>query len=452
MMLRTRWKGVMAAALAMGASYSLVHVWVSGVRSPGGVFSSSGQMREELPAVEAYVRAGGPVHLTNPRQYGSTFFFLVEPLLRWTGGEPRALAGGLYALQLLTIGLAALLATLWLRRWAGEVYGEDAARAAWPKVLLVLGLLWVNFSPVYYTLAVKGVESWELCLLSGGCYAALRERRAIAGLCIAAAALTKMLPLFFLFYFLLRDRRLLAASGAWLVLLLAASHLRYGPEMGLGYLPFMLRASMGHTWALTYHENISLKGMIAKAFGSFHVRGDFTVDGKYVVLEGAQLKAALLLGHLVQAAGLVWIAWTLRPWRADRTARRTALAWEWAFVSVMMLVLSPQTAFEYTVLALPAFSLVAAALTLDPVLRRRRSVWLTFGPALLLVANLVPRQCLNWLLQGPIDALLRWSGNGHFNRSEGYQYFGFPLVGLLALIAALWAVRDRCWRPQRTVA
>jgi hypothetical protein len=115
----------------------------------------------------------------------------------------------------------------------------------------------------------------------------------------------------------------------------------------------------------------------------------------------------------------------------------------------MMMILSPQTAFEYTILALPAFSVLLTAAAFDPRLRRDRVVWAWTAAALLLVANVLPRQVLNRLL--PIATLIEWSGNTQLNLSEGYQYFGFPFIGLCSVVAGLWVARRR-WSGVSPVA
>ena len=97
----------------------------------------------------------------------------------------------------------------------------------------------------------------------------------------------------------------------------------------------------------------------------------------------------------------------------------------------MMLVLAPQISQDYMVLALGAFSFVLAAC----MLYGTRVAWIEFAIAVLLVGNVVPRGVFSRFVL--IDPVIAVTGYTHLMRSEAYQYFGFPLVGLLVL-ARTW--------------
>jgi hypothetical protein len=99
-------------------------------------------------------------------------------------------------------------------------------------------------------------------------------------------------------------------------------------------------------------------------------------------------------------------------------------------VSLAMLVLAPQISQDYMVLALGAFSYVFAAC----LLRRDRWLWVLYASAVLLVGNVVPRGLFGRLVFAGVAA--RSAGYGHLTVAEAYQYFGFPLAGLLRLLCA----------------
>ena len=107
----------------------------------------------------------------------------------------------------------------------------------------------------------------------------------------------------------------------------------------------------------------------------------------------------------------------------------------------MMLVLAPQISQDYMVLALVAFSFVLAGC----MLYGTRAAWIEFAIAVLLVGNVVPRGVFSRLVL--IDPLMAFTGYEHLTRSEAYQYFGFPLLGLLVLARDLDAPVGR--RPRR---
>jgi hypothetical protein len=178
--------------------------------------------------------------------------------------------------------------------------------------------------------------------------------------------------------------------------------------------------------------------MLVKWFAGWHLD-----PGTYnTIISADTLVLANVLGHLVQLAGLIWMGWIFAQPSSKESPRWQPgrVLWEWSLVSVMMMVLSPVTAFEYTVLTLIAFSFLVAALVANPEVRTNRRLVACVGVAVFLVANVLPRGIINhFMFIGPLN---RVSGHAFLTLSEGYQYYGFPLLGLLALIAALWLLRQ----------
>jgi hypothetical protein len=307
---------------------------------------------------------------------------------------------------------------------------------------VALGLLWVNFGPLYGVLAVKNVEIWELALLAAACLALIRGRRGVAGTCVAAAALTKMLPFVFLPYLMLRDRRTFAYALIALSAILTASHLVYGRDMGWGYLPNLVRAAVGAPGYgfgvnLTWHENVSIRGVLTKAFGYLEKPDPNAFSlyqrGYFVVVPDGWRALSRLVGTSVQAVGLAWTAWVVLR-RTKSAVDSAGIVWEWGFLAAMMLVLAPQVSHDYMVLTLGAFSVALAACLTAPTL----AGWFDFAMATLLVANVVPRALLSRGVM--IDTIIRVAGYSHLTRAEAFQYFGFPLLGLLFLVRLLMRV------------
>ena len=422
---------------ALALLYSAVHFASSGVRVPLSA-PNLGKFDEETPALLEHLRTNQPVHIDNPVQYGPVFFFVVHPLIRAAGGDRVVLATWLFALQLVCVGFSFWLTCATLRPFVPD------PQNIWPLVVSWLAVLWLNFSPLYTILAVKSVETWELLLICLALYAYLREQRWITAFALAAAGLIKVLPLIFFYYLLVKDRRTFSYSVVALLAFLLVGHLLYGPDMGLGYLPHVGRAAVGNTWGLNWHENISLKGAIAKLIGHLEVPPGADRSqtpnglGFYVVLSRPQLTATILLGDLAALTGLALLTWTWLRGPVGRTVERTL--WEWSFLVVALLILSPNTTFEYATLALGAMSyvfvrLVSAASYGEPRLRTS----IGFGAAIVLLGALLPRQLLNRVTF--VSAINQWTGYRHLTTSEAYQYYCFPLAGLLLLAATIWWLR-----------
>jgi hypothetical protein len=264
----------------------------------------------------------------------------------------------------------------------------------------------------------------------------LRGRRWVVAWSIAAAALVKMLPLVFIPYLLLRDRRTFAYTLVALGVLLTISQGLYGTAMGWGYLPAILKAAIGgdgygNVFGMTWHENVSLRGVVLKAFGYLELPAGGLVHppyqlGYYVKLLPGMQQTVRTLALVVWVIGVLWVGVTLlRRWRRPEPSR---MYWDWALVGLMMLVLAPQISQDYMVLGLGAFSFVLAAC----MLYGTRVSWIEFAIAVLLVGNVVPRGVFSRLVL--IDPVIAFTGYGHLMRSEAYQYFGFPLIGLLVLV------------------
>jgi hypothetical protein len=427
-MMRWRW-AIVVACLA----YACARFVVSGVYMPLRD-ANVGQVEGAAAPLQRALQTGDPVDFSRPNRYGPIFFLVMGPLLRRYGSEPSRLAFSLYALQL--AGVSAGLIFTWrsIREWfAAPTHGRGGVIGG-REALSLLVCLWLTFAPLYYIMSTKNVETWELGLLATGLYAYLRGWKSVAGLCVAAAALTKVLPFFFLLYFLIRDRRTFLYTLGWAAGIMSVTHMLYGPQVGLLYLPSIASAALGQTYALAWHENLSLKGLVIKVFGGWHVDRSY-----FTPLDATSLMIATAVGQVLQAAAVLWTGYLLfrGPGAIGDPSRRAA--WEWALTIVMMLLVAPATAYEYMILALIAFSAVGALMLTDDRLRGDRRLVGLLVAALVLVGIVLPRQLFNRLL--PLDWLNRMAGNMHLTPSEAYQAYGFPTLGLLCLAGVLWLVR-----------
>ncbi len=422
---------IVKAAVIVAVVYSVVHVVVSGIIFPLRT-PNVGQVVEELqPLYRLFV--SGAATVDHPRQYGPVFLFLLHPVYRLDLVDRSLLAWYSYFLGVVAILVGFWATVLGIRTWA-EARGATVSR----KMVLALALLWANFSPLYGVLAIKNVEIWELALIAVGGAAMLRGHRWVTAWSIAAAALMKMLPLVFVPYLLLRDRRTFAYTLVALAAILTASQLAYGTPMGWGYLPAIIKAALGgdgygNALGMTWHENVSLRGVVLKAFGYLE-EPDFTIinpeysRGYYVLVAPAMQPIARAVALAAWGLGVAWVGWTL--WRRRTLPDPSRTFWDWAFVGLMMLVLAPQISQDYMALTLGAFSFVLAAC----MLYGGTMAWVEFTIAVLLVANIIPRGLFSRAVL--IDPIIGVTGYDHLTRPEAYQYFGFPLLGLLVLARA----------------
>ena len=425
-------------ALAVGALYSVVHVYVSGVRYPLST-PNIGQVIEELQPLYRLFTTGEAT-VDHPRQYGPIFLMVLHPVYRLDLNDPTLLAWYAYALAVLSMAVA-FVATLY------SIRDFTAARGAavTPVMILSLVILWANFSPLYAVLAIKNVELWELAAIAVAGLAVMRSRAAAAGWSIAAGAMMKMLPLVFLPYLLVRNRRAFAHTLAAMAIILTLSQVVYGTAMGWGYFGSLANAAasgegFGNPRGMIWHENVSIRGVVLKAFGYLekpdpNIRGEGYTRGYHVVIPESQQTLARTLASLAQGIGLAWAAWVI--FRRRHRAEPDRTYWDWAFVAIMMLVMAPQISQDYMVLTLGAFSFVLAGCFVEG----RRAPWIEFALAALLVGNLVPRGLFaEAMMMRPIIA---WTGYDHLMPAEAYQYFGFPLLGLLLLTRAWWRLAER---------
>ena len=376
---------------------------------------------EELNPLIGWLTAGQPIDQIDARQYGVVVFLVFDPALRVLGPNLPALAT--YATW---IALAAVVAAFVLvgRRYAAE----DPAR--W----LLLALAWSSAVPLLYVIAQHMVDAWQLCFLSAALFlftGSSRQRR-MAGLPLAAAVLTKLLPGVVLVYLAVRAWRPAALGVVAIGALLMLGHVLYGPLMGLGY-PLAVAAMGGDTvsrWS-THFENDSVRGLIFKIGAGFRLQGDTTA----YVLDPRLVPFLNLLAYLVAAgllAYLLFAAWRGRS--QDSVARRSI---EFSLAIVTMLLVSPHTAQDYLVTALPVL-----AVWLFLWWRRLPRAWSVGQTALgalaaLLIGVFVPMNLAARAL--PIGWLLTVTDNAHnilFVDQIGsaigaYEFFGFPALGLI---------------------
>ena len=373
---------------------------------------------EELNPLINLLVSSQPIAQIDARQYGVVVFLVFDPAVRLLGTNLSVYAA---SVSLLTAVLAFALAA---RRYAAG----DPAR------LLVLGIAWSTAVPLLYVIAQHMVDAWQLLFLSAALFlftGSPRQRR-FAGIPLAFATLTKLLPALLLVYVLVRSWRIGLIGVATVAILLSIGQVLYGSLMGIGY-PLAMLSMGGDTvarWS-THFENNSVRGLLFKVAAGFRLQGDTTT----YVLDQAWYPWLNALAYLITAtllAYLLYAAWRGRS--VDSSQRRSI---EFSLAIVTMLLISPHTAQDYLVTALPL-------LAVWPWLQAHRlpqpwptSQTLLASLAALLIGVFVPMNIVarfrpfDWLID-----LTHNANNAVFVDQVGsaigaYEFFGLPGLGLL---------------------
>jgi hypothetical protein len=391
---------------------------------------------EELNPLINLVTHGEPITQIDARQYGVVVFLVLDPALRALGDDLSGLA--VYAAWIAlpcAVGAYVLMA----RRYAADDPGR------W----LLLALAWSSSVPLLYVIAQHMVDAWQLLFVSLSLFlfTGTARQRKWCGVPLAAATLTKLLPGLLLVYLAVRNWRAAAIGAAMVPVLLGVGQVVYGSLMGFGY-PLAMLAGGADTvarWS-THFENNSVRGLVFKIADGFHLQGDttaYTLDPSlFPLLSGISYAiAAGLIGYLLLAA-----------WRGrgnDSVARRSI---EFSLALITMLLVSPHTAQDYLVTALPVL-----AVWLFLWSRGLPTPWgagqtLLAGASALLIGVFIPMNLAARAL--PIGWLLSVTGNAHnilFTNQIGsaigaYEFLGFPGVGLLLA----WLTLIRLERQSRS--
>jgi MFS family permease len=324
------------------------------------------------------------------------------------------------------------------RRYAAE----DPAR--W----LVLLLAWSSAVPLLYVIAQHMVDAWQLLFVSASLFlftGSVRQQR-FAGVPLAAATLTKLLPGLLLVYLVVRSWRTAALGFVGIGVLLAIGQVLYGPLMGFGY-PLLMLGNGGDTiarWS-THFENNSVRGLVFKLADGFRLQ-----DSSSTYLLDARLVPALnVLAYAISAMLLCYLLFA--GWRGRRSDSRERRSIEFSLALVTMLLISPHTAQDYLVIMLPVLA-VWLFLWARGVPRAWSLGQSVLGAvAALLIGVFVP---MNFAARAlPINWLLNVSGNAHnglFVDQAGpaigaYEFFGFPGLGLILA----WLLLVRLERQSR---
>jgi hypothetical protein len=376
---------------------------------------------EELNPLIDLLSRGQPIASVDARQYGVVVFLVFDPAVRLVGANLSALA--LYAA---CVALPCVVAAYVLiaRRFAQRE----------PALWLIIALAWSSSVPLLYVIAQHMVDAWQLLFVSASLFllTGSKHQQRYAGLPLAAATLTKLLPALLLVYLAVRNWRAALIGVLGIGALLAIGQLLYGTLIGFGY-PLAMLTMGGDTvsrWS-THFENNSARGVIFKVADGFRLQGDTTT----YALNPATFPYLSLAAYAVAAALIAYLFFA--AWRGrnlDSLARRSI---EFGLALITMLLVSPHTAQDYLVTVLPVFAVWLFLWTRGLPRRWGLGQTVLAGLAAVLIGVFVPMNVAARAL--PFTWLLSVTGNSNnslFVDQIGsaigpYEFFGFPFVGLL---------------------
>lgn len=405
-------------AIALLVALTLARLVASGVLGSAGQLTLIPQwFHEELPPLLGLLVDGQPISRIDERQYGVVAFLVFDPVIRLVGRDLALLQ--LYAL---VVGIVAIAVSLLLlhRRFVG----------GGTRVLLLHAVVWGNFAPLIFALALRGVDTWQLFFVSASLVMFTSPAgglRLFSAVPLAAGALTKLLPAFLLAFVLVRQPRAGAVGLAAAAVLLGVGQVLYGSLMGLGYPLAILDAApdAAARWS-TAHENNALRGLVHKLGAGFQLEGNSVRLNEWAPV--LNIVSYALVAAL--AAYVLWLA--IRGRGRDTVARRSL---EFSLAIVTMLLISPAIGHEHVIVTLPAFATLyflwrGGGLT-------GMLSWSAVG-ALLLIGVFLPMSVVSRLI--PFDALVSITSNtsAPFLKNIGaYDFFGFVGAGLIVLWGVL---------------
>ncbi|MEW5718626.1 MAG: glycosyltransferase family 87 protein [Chloroflexota bacterium] len=208
--------------------------------------------------------------------------------------------------------------------FAGWLIGKTLSLKFDAKNVLVLGLIFFNYDPLIYNLAIGQINLVILILLTGAAYAWTRQHAVRAGILLALGASIKLAPAVFFAYFLCkRGWRLVAAGLAAMLAFAALGYVALGEQTTRTFIAIVTSfAQEDNAWI----GNQALRGFLSRLFV-----GDEFVRAAY---------PAPTLERVLYYTGALAIA-ALTAFVLYRARRTNAFHLEFALVLIAFHLVSP---------------------------------------------------------------------------------------------------------------
>src|SRR3989344_488792 len=212
--------------------YTIIHFIHGGIYQPLIINKTKfTQINEESLPLYEFLYNNKTIELTNPRQYGPVFFFIMLPFMS-IFNEKSYMSIILFIVAQITMLFSFyIIYNLLFRNIKGGLF--------------YLFLIWFNFNPLYYNMGTKAPEFWEILFISIALYFIIDKREYISGTTITLATLIKILPVVYFYYFLLRKWNAFFWGTLSMIIMLSISWFVFGYNMGLYYLYFIITRPLG---------------------------------------------------------------------------------------------------------------------------------------------------------------------------------------------------------------
>ncbi len=295
-------------------------------------------LREETAVLTPYLEKGEDVKFgASGRQYGPVFLLVALFFIKIFGSVLEA------EKAFLAVDWVFLVASFLICYF--YVFGDRRQKIA---SFMLLFIIFFNHFSVHYQLMIKNVEFWEVFLIYLAFIFYTQHEKLLTGTAIALASMIKLTPMLFVFYFLLKDRKVFAYSIISLTAVMLFSHFTLGAEVGLLYIPLLAKSFFAKTTlAAGYFENNSIKGFLYRIFSGFQT----TDDGYW--FEPKAETTAIILYYIIALALLGYMAYFVI--KAKWADEKDKLLAEFGLVALLMLLLSPLTSQEHMVILLVSY-------------------------------------------------------------------------------------------------
>jgi len=365
-----RKKTLSLVIVAATGFYTLIHFLYSGVYYPLSYQEIGGDYFRHLDPVIQFLKKG---YIEGEIWYGPLHYLMALPILYFFPGN--------FGVIFYTVDTFCIF---------GSIYYTYKTLSDNHKLteLFIIGVIWLNSSPLYYALGMRSVELYEILCLSTAFYLFNKGNEVQGSIWLALAAGFKYLPAIFVIYLIINKKwRPLGVFVLVLFCIYGISGIVFGNSYGFGSLLDLSKRSSAHIW----WPNQSIGGILERVLIDY----DFVKYGYYNSPVHPFYKYINLVENLIRLLLLISLFWILYRKNHLQTPFRRNL--EFSMLLCYMLFLSPISWEHYGIFTLFAYSFLAV-LIYRRFDRLKTSISaVSLGFSYLLAHYFFPKTLLRWL-------------------------------------------------------